>query len=78
MDDQIIITAAKRIVLKSYKIWGESSVEEKGREYVVLCDSISQEEFRRFVDLVVIDSEGYITKLYPPPRIIIRPAGGFF
>lgn len=75
MDDQIIITAAKRIVLKSYRIWRESSVEEKGREYVVLCDSISQEEFRRFVDLVVIDKEGYITKLYPLPRIITRPAG---
>lgn len=73
MNDQVTITVARRIVLRSHRIWRESSVEVKGREYMVLCDSISQEEFRRFVDLVVIDKEGYITKLYPLPRIIIRP-----
>ena len=73
MDDQIIITAAKRIVLASHRIWRESSLEEKCREHIVLCDSISQEEFRRFVDLVVIDKDSFITKLYPLPRIIIRP-----
>ena len=76
MDDQITITVAKRIVLGSHKIWRESSLEEKGREHIVLCDSISQEEFLRLCVMVVIE-EGYITKLYPLPRIIIRP-GGFF
>ena len=70
----MITVSSRRILLKSYRIWRESSVEVKGREYVVLCDSISQEEFRRFVDLVVIDKEGYITKIYPNlPRVIIRP-----
>ena len=74
MDDKIIITVAKRIVLASNKIWQEFTLEEKGREYVALLDSISQEEYRRFVDLDVIDSEGYITKTYPNlPRVIIRP-----
>ena len=73
-DDDVIITVAKRIVLRGHKIWREFSMEEKGPEYVVLLDSISQEEYRRFVDLDVIDSEGYISKTYPNlPRIIIRP-----
>ena len=73
MDDEIIITVAKRTVLRGHKIWREYGMEEKEPEYVVLLDSISQEEFRRFVDLAVIDSEGYITKTYPVPRIVIRP-----
>jgi len=74
MDDDIVITVAKRIVLRGHKIWREHGLEEGDPEYVALLDSISQEEYRRFVDLDVIDSEGYISKTYPNlPRIIIRP-----
>lgn len=73
VDDQISITFAKRIVLKSYRIWCEGDLQENGLKCVKLFDSISQEEHRRFVDLGVIDKEGYITKLYPLPKIIIRP-----
>ena len=74
MDDEIIITVAKRVRLGSYRIWGDATLEEQGREYVALLDSISQEEFRRFVDFGIIDPEGYITKSYPNlPRVVIRP-----
>ena len=72
-DNDVVITVAKRIVLRGHKIWRESSMEEPGIEYIVLLDSICQEEYRRFIDLNVIDNEGYITKLYPVPRIVIRP-----
>jgi len=73
VNDQVPITVARRIVLRGYKIWSEGSLQENGIRYLQLFDSISQKEFRRFVDLGVIDKEGYITKLYPLPRIIIRP-----
>ena len=58
MDDEIIITVAKRTVLRGHKIWREHGLEEGDPEYVAQLDSISQEEYRRFVDLDVIDSEG--------------------
>jgi len=77
VDDQIIITVARRIGQKYHRIWRDSIMEEKGLACVRLHDSVSQEELRRFVDLGVIDKEGYITKLYPLPRIIIRPGGLF-
>jgi len=73
VDDDVVITVAKRIRLGSHKIWREYGLEEGDREYVALLDSISQEEYRRFVDLNIIDTEGYITKTYPVPRIVIRP-----
>jgi len=73
-DDDVTITVAKRVRLVSYRIWGEATLEEQGREYVAQLDSISQEEFRRFVDFGIIDPEGYILKSYPNlPRVIIRP-----
>ncbi|MHC3129988.1 MAG: hypothetical protein IBV52_07955 [Candidatus Bathyarchaeota archaeon] len=73
-EDDVIITVAKRTVLRGHKIWREFNLKEKEPEYVVLLDSISQEEFRRFVDFCIIDPEGYITKTYPNlPRIVIRP-----
>ena len=72
-DDDVIITVAKRTVLASNKIWREYSLEEGDREYVALLDSISQEEFRRLIDMNLIDSDGFITKRFPLPRIIIRP-----
>lgn len=78
MNDQITITAAKRIVVKGHKIWSEGILQNTGVNYLQLIDSISQEEFRRLIDMGLIDSDGFITKLYPLPRIIIRPAGGFF
>lgn len=75
MDDQIIITVAKRIVLKYHRIWRDSTMEEKRLDCVRLHDSISQEELRRFDDMGVIDKEGYITKLYPLHYTTIRPVG---
>jgi len=74
VDDDVIITMAKRIVLRGHKIWRESSMEEHGIEYVVLLDSISQEEYFRLITMGIIDQEGYISKTYPNlPRVIIRP-----
>jgi len=73
VDDDVVITVTKRIRLGSHKIWREHSLEEGDREYVALQDSICQEEYRRFIDLKIIDKEGYITKLYPLGRVIIRP-----
>ena len=75
MDDQIIITVSRRIVLKSYRIWCEGTLQENGVKCVRLFDSISQEEFRRFVDMGLIDADGFITKRSPLPKIIIRPVG---
>jgi len=73
VDDQVTITVSKRIVLRGYRIWSEGSLQENGVKYLQLVDSISQEEFRRFVDMELIDAEGYMTKLFPLPRTIIRP-----
>jgi len=75
VDDQIIITVAKRIVLKYHRIWRDAELEEGGLDNVRSHDSLSQEEYKRLIDLGVIDKEGYITKLYPLPRITIRPVG---
>ena len=72
MDDQVTITVARRIGQKYHRIWRDSTMEEKGLDCVRLHDSVSQEELRRFVDLGVIDKEGYITKLYPLPYTTIR------
>ena len=73
MDDEIIITRAERTVLKYHKIWSEDVLEETGLKCLQFYDSISQEEYRRFVDMGVIDQEGFITKRWPLPRIFIRP-----
>ena len=71
----IQITFAKRLRRRVNRIWCKDVLEQNGLVCVKDYDSISQEELRRFVDMGVIDREGYITKLYPLPRIIIRPAG---
>ena len=73
MDDQIIITVAKRIVLKSYRIWCEGVLQENGVKCVRLFDSISQEEFRRFVDMGLVDADGFMTKTFPLAKTFIRP-----
>lgn len=73
MDDQIIMTVAKRIVLKSYRIWGEGVLQENGVKCVQLYDSISQEEFRRLVDIILVDADGFITKTFPLAKTFIRP-----
>lgn len=73
MDDEIIITVSKRTVLKYHRIWSEDVLESTGFKCLQLYDSISQEELRRFVDMGVIDQEGFITKKWPLPRIFIRP-----
>lgn len=73
MADQVIITVAKRTVLKYHRIWSEYVLEETGLECVQLHDSISQEELRRLTDMGIIDQEGFITKRWPLPRIFIRP-----
>jgi len=73
VDDEMIITRAERTVLKYHKIWSEDVLEETGLKCLQLYDSISQEELRRFVDMGVIDAEGFITKRFPFPRIFIRP-----
>ena len=48
-------------------------MEETGLKCVKLYDSISQEEFRRFVDMGLIDAEGFITKTFPLAKTFIRP-----
>jgi len=73
VDDQKIITV-KCTVLKYHKIWSEDVLEETGLKSLQDYDSISQEEYRRFVDMGLIDYEGFITKRWRPlPRIFIRP-----
>jgi len=57
VDDQKIITV-KCTVLKYHKIWSEDVLEETGLKSLQDYDSISQEEYRRFVDMGVIDQEG--------------------
>jgi len=71
----VITVTGRRIVEKYHRIWRDAELEEGGLDCVRLHDSISQEELRRFVDLGVIDKEGYITKLFPLPRITVRPVG---
>ena len=71
----IQITFAKRLRRRVNRIWCEDVLEQNGLVCVKDYDSISQEELRRFVDLDVIDKEGYITKLYPLPYVTIRPVG---
>lgn len=73
MDDEIIITCAERQRRPLHKIWSEDVLGETGLKCVQDYDSISQEEYRRFVDMGVIDREGFITKRWPLPRIFIRP-----
>jgi len=72
VDDQIVIKVAKRIVLKSYRIWCEGILQENGVKCVQLYDSISQEEFRRFVDMGLVDTDGFMTKTFPLAKTFIR------
>jgi len=72
VDDEIIITRAERTVRKYHQIWSEDVLGETGLKSLQDYDSISQEEYRRFVDMGIIDQEGFITKRWPLPRIFIR------
>jgi len=66
--DDIEITFARRLRLNP--IWSEDVLEQTELVCVKEYDSMSQEEFRRFVDMDLIDGEGYITKRFPLPRIL--------
>jgi len=67
------ITVSKRLRLRKNKIWCEALLEENGFVRIQDYDSISQEELRRFVDMGLIDADGYMTKSFPLPRTFIRP-----
>jgi len=73
VDDQIIITVSRRIVLKFNRIWCEGPLQENGFKCVRLFDSISQEEFRRFVDMGLVDADGFMTKTFSLAKTFIRP-----
>ena len=66
------VTVSRRIVLKFHRIWSEGTLQEKGLRCVRLYDSISQEEFRRLVDMGLFDSDGFITKTFPLAKTFIR------
>lgn len=69
----MITVSSRRILLKSYKIWCEGVLQENGVKCVQLYDSISQEEFRRFVDMGLIDADGFMTKTFSLAKTFIRP-----
>ena len=71
--DDVVITVAKRAVLRGHKIWSEGLLQNTGINYLQVIDSFSQEEYFRLITMGIIDQEGYITKLYSVPRIVIRP-----
>ena len=71
--NDIEITFAKRLRKRVSQIWCEDILESNGTVCVKDYDSISQEELRRFVDLDLIDADGYMTKTFPLTRIFIRP-----
>lgn len=68
----MVTVTSRRIRLKCYRIWCEGPVELNGVKRVRLFDSISQEEFRRFVDMGLVDADGYMTKTFPLAKIFIR------
>ena len=73
MDNQTIITVAKRTTLKYHGIWNEDVLEETGHKCIKFHDSISQEEFLRLCVMEIIDREGFMTKMFPLRKVFIRP-----